>query len=200
MARRTSSGLLNQVDQTLIAHGFMRRGATWNRMSAPFTDVIDLQLSKSGDMVTMNLGVFDPQLYELCWREEAGPFIQEPQCIVRARLGWLTSGIDSWWDAHADATASELIHALVSAGLPFLQSMHDLGAMSKHLEATGAAKSHYPPPAIYLAGLKSGLGDHEGACSVLRSVFASTISEPWKRSIGMVGESLECQLPPYESK
>jgi hypothetical protein len=76
------------LDEDLGPLGFERLDRTWNRQSTRFVDVVDLQISKAADSVTLNVGVLDPD-YEACWGTEASKIVDEPSCTVRTRIGHL---------------------------------------------------------------------------------------------------------------
>ena len=63
-----------QINQLLGPLGFVRQKMTWNRTLGPFVDVVDLQLSKTGDAVTVNAGVLRPSVHKACWGADAPLF------------------------------------------------------------------------------------------------------------------------------
>jgi hypothetical protein len=69
----TVTDMKREIDKALSPLGFVRHNATWNRRSAQFVDVIDLQVSKSPDSVTMNAGVLhSDQIHLAILRYERG--------------------------------------------------------------------------------------------------------------------------------
>lgn len=187
--------LIRRMDGLLKPLGFVRKRAVWNRRSGPFIDVIDVQISESNDMFTINAGVFDPEVYRRCWPDEPQGMIVEPKCTVRARIGQLVAGHDLWWDLDdlgSQRTLEQIAEAVSSSVLPFIKRMHSREAMETHLITTGAAKDRYPPPVLYLVALKYERGDGQGACALLNELRQRMSSDGWKARVGEIAERLGC--------
>ena len=95
MTANTTS-VLAALDRELVPKGFARRQLTWNRQHGSLVEVVDLQISKSGDTATLNVGVLYRPIYLRCWGQEAEWFVEEPACTVRARVGQLLGNLDRW--------------------------------------------------------------------------------------------------------
>jgi hypothetical protein len=169
------------VDSVLKPHKFVRKRFTWNRKAGVFIDVVDVQLSKSRDMVTVNTGVFHREIYARCWSEEPPDFIQEPLCIVRARVGQLIDNEDVWWELTDAHSVEDMKAKIATYVLSYLDKMHSFEAMDQFLTKMGVLKAKYPPPIIYLALLKSTLGDVAGSLEVLENL--KTSSKEWNDRI-----------------
>lgn len=87
--------LINKLDNLLKPLEFARKKSTWNRRTDIYVDVIDLQIGKFGSDVTLNVGVFEPEIYLKCW-DHVPKFVHEIDCIVRSRIGGLIDGHDIW--------------------------------------------------------------------------------------------------------
>ncbi len=181
--------LVKQLDELLLPLGFRRTKRVWNRASGLYVDVVELQVSKSRDSMTVNLGVLDPEIYRQCWNEDAPRNVQAPHCTVRARLGELIDGKDTWWSIGCP----EIIHAITAYGLPFLDRMHEHSAMEEHLQATEVAGRRYPDPAsvIYLALLMNKRGDRAGACALIRQQLEKGRGA-WQARFREIAERLGC--------
>lgn len=183
--------VIARVDELLRPLGFARHKTTWNRKYAPFIDVITLERSKSGDNVTISAGVLHPEIHRRCWETELLTVIQEPDCIVRARIGQLINGKDLWWRLEESRILDDVVEKLNAHVLPFLEGMHSLGAMEQFLTDTKVTKQRYPPPVIYLAILKSELGDRTGACALLHELLEKSVGA-WRTRISEVAGRLGC--------
>lgn len=188
MAART---IATKLDKDLLPLGFVRARSTWNRAADPFIDVVDIQRSKSGDMITLNAGVFHRSLYERCWGSEAPAFVKEPFCVVRARIGQLHDGAGSWWSLDSPTLEQELIGSLRTYVLPFLQSMHSIDAMERFLASEEVEKKNYPPPILYLALSRAELGDKPAACEML-ALLRSKTTAAWKARVDDVIKRMGC--------
>lgn len=184
--------VIREMDSTLKPLGFVRRKASWNRTVGSFVDVVDLQSSKSGDRVSVGVGVLAPKVFELCWGESPKPFIGEPDCTVRTRLHDLASGNELWWVADDPGTPEEVSARVRSQGLPFIEEMHSLASMHRFLANAASSARPYPPPLIYHAILEAEQGDPSRACNSLRQLRSRT-SESWQSKIDGVMKRLSCE-------
>lgn len=171
--------------------GFRRRRHAWNRTVGEYVDVVDLLLSKSWTHVWVNLAVGQDEIYRACWGEGAGSFVAEYKGVVRVPLGLLARGPIPWAvdDEHAP---DEIARQLATVGIPYLDSMHSLGAIEAHL----AAKNRLPPEAIHLAHVRLMLGRHSDACEALvecRQRIAWAGEGGWLERVDALLEAHECQ-------
>ena len=174
-----------ELDAILRPVGFARHKVTWNRRSGDFVDIVDLQRSKSGDMITMNLGVLHALVYRKAWNQELPEFLDEPSSTVRARIGQLVNGKDLWW-ADADFPVGENLRDLCKRFvLPFLDGLHSVEAMEEQLVRQGVEARPYPLPKIHLALLRFERGDRAGARNSLLELRSKT-TEPWRARIDEV--------------
>jgi hypothetical protein len=183
--------IIARLDELLKPLGFVRHKTTWNRKSGSFVDVIDVQTSKAGDTITINAGVLHPDVHRMCWATEPTVVVEEPSCTVRARVGQLLDGKDLWWRLDESKTLTDVGEKINAHVLPFLERMHSLEAMEQFLTASGLTMQKYPPPAIYLAIIKSERGDRTGACAVLAELGGKAIGA-WRTRISEVAGRLGC--------
>lgn len=181
-----------RLDGLLKPLGFERQKTTWNLKSGSFVDVVDVQISKTRDMITVNAGVLHPDVHAKCWGGDLPKFIEEPSCTVRARVGQLIDGKDLWWQLGADDVAGEIADTVSTHVLPFLGQMHSADAMERFLTNSQVVKQKYPPPIIYLAILKHEQGHSGAACSLLGDLKKKTVGA-WQRRISQIAERLSCQ-------
>lgn len=76
-----------KLDELLSPLGFTRKRAVWNRRSGYVVEAIDVQVSKTGDVVTVNVGVLDIEAHTKLWGGEPAPLVEVPACTVTARIG-----------------------------------------------------------------------------------------------------------------
>jgi hypothetical protein len=183
--------LVKHLNDVIAPHGFRRRNLTWNRKSPPFTDVLELQVSKSHDAVTLNAGVFDPDVYQQCWNSSAPAFVDEPMCVVRSRIGLISGNSDTWWSLEDPEISQRVSTAVQEDALPFLDNMHSRQAMLNFLIASNVEAKKYPPPIIYLALLMNLTGDIAGACMTLNLLASRSLGE-WRARVEAISRSLGC--------
>lgn len=182
--------IVDRLDMLLTPLGFVRKKLLWNRRKEPFIDVLDLQVSKAGDAVTVNVGVLHSLTHAICWGEKPSGFIQEPTCTVRARIGQLFGQNDVWWtdiDAHA---VEQIVEKVRNFALPLFEKLHSVEALEMSLSKADEVKQKYPPPIIFLAILKAERGNVAAAQTILEELALGTVPT-WKKKISDVVSRLK---------
>jgi hypothetical protein len=133
----SASSIIARLDRELTPKGIRRKKATWNREQGSLVEVIDIQTSKAGDAVTMNVGVLSRPVYLVCWGRHPESFIEQPECTVGTRVGGLIDNKDRWWDVSSPGVAEEMVDCLAARIFPFLERMRSLEAMRDWLASTG---------------------------------------------------------------
>ena len=191
----SAASIIARLDRELTPKGFCRKKATWNREQGSLVEVVDIQTSKDGDAVTMNVGVLSRPIYLACWGRDAGSFIEEPFCTVRARVGQLLDNKDRWWDVSSAAVAEEMVDCLAARILPFLERMRSLEAMRDWLASTGMPSPKSPLPSICFAVLQAQLGDISAACTALADLERKALGA-WKARAQEVAARIGCTPVP----
>jgi Domain of unknown function (DUF4304) len=191
----SAASLIARLDRELTPRGFSRKKATWNREQGSLVEVIDIQTSKGGDAVTMSAGVLSRPNYFACWGRDAEPFIEEPFCTVRARVGQLIDNRDRWWDVSSAGVAEELVDCLAARIFPFLERMQSLEGMRDWLTSTGVPSPISPLPSICFAVLQAQLGDVGAACTVLAELERKALGV-WKARAKEVASRVGCAVDP----
>src|SRR5262245_56135377 len=140
MSTKTVIARMEEVLRPLGFHRTKTSGGsplvkTWNRLAGPFVDAVDVQVSKDGDSITINAGVLEPKVYEMCWGMQAPLVIEVPSCTVYARVGQLIDRKDLWWPLNGERTSEAVAENLAVHVLPFLERMHSLAGMEQFLTA-----------------------------------------------------------------
>jgi len=183
--------IIGRMDELLKPLGFARHKLTWNRRFDSFVDVITLEKSKSGDTVTISAGVFHLGIHNKCWDTQLPAVIQEPECIVRTRIGGLVDGKDLWWRLDSGRILDDVVEKLNTHLLPFLERMRSFEAMEQVLTNEQVTRHNYPPPIIYLAILRSEQGDRAAACALLTELGKKSVGA-WRTRVGEVAGRLGC--------
>lgn len=123
----TFEELLKLIALNIRSFGFERKGSVFRKIEGDFSSVIEFQKSvdsdSGGTRFTVTLGIVSKLLLD------DGEALGKAKCIdahLTERLGGLmAAGGDRWWvlsgkDNFADLS-SELTHALVSIGIPYLE-------------------------------------------------------------------------------
>lgn len=177
------------MDRVLAPAGFTRTGLLWNRTFDSIVEVIDLQVSKAGDSVTVNAGVFDPDLHAQVWGQRLqDAMVEEPFCVVRSRIGLLAGDRDLWWSVEDPEAANRIGEALTRYVLPFLLDSRSPVVMERTLEKIA---TRYPLPRLYLAALKHPRGDVPGACAVLLELQERALGG-WRDKAADLASRLGC--------
>jgi hypothetical protein len=187
----SAASIIARLDCELAPIGFSREKTTWNREQHSLVEVIDIQTSKVGDAVTMNVGVLSRPIYFACWGRDADAFVEEPFCTVRARVGQLLDGKDRWWDVSSTGVADEMADCLGARILPFLEHMRSLEAMRDWLASTGMPSAKNPLSSICFAVLLSQVGDIGAACTALAELERKALGA-WKVRAQEVAVRIGC--------
>lgn len=178
--------LTTRIQSVLEKHQFHRSGLVWNRDCTQFVDVIDLQISKSGDMFTINAGVASKFIIRVCWKLDSSSVIDESSCTVRKRLGELLYLRDVWWSLADDNSIEEVLNGIQDAVIPFLQLNHSIDHMISTLE-NDLTSRRYPPGVVYLALLHY----QKGEISRCKEMFEMmSLSGAWKQKASEILKSL----------
>lgn len=190
----------SHVAPLLKQHGFRKRDFIWNKSKDGLVQVVDFQLSRfSSDEeedFTINLGVFDPKVWEKCWAKKPPVFIKEEDCFPRVRIGRLLAeaseeSTDHWWGCGTATNESKLgeeIGSLLERKcLPFLNDMLDrrcvVGFYSSDPDRL------MPIEKIYLALIKNSLGDTHASDELLSEV--ASVSKAWAKRVAQVRSQLD---------
>jgi hypothetical protein len=187
----STASITANLDRKLSTIGFRRRNKTWNRENGSLVDVIDVQVSKSGDLVTINTGVLSRAVYSTMWGHESGLFIDEPSCTVRARVGQLLDNKDRWWRVESDSSAEEMMSCIEVCVFPFLNRMQSLGAMRDWLASSGLPSPKWPAPSVCFAVVQFYLGNTEDACITLRELERNALGG-WRAEAKKVAVRIGC--------
>ena len=172
----------------LVASGFHPEGKLWARSRDGLVDVIEPQLSRDKQTLTVNLGVAHRSVYWLCWGKEYEPSVGEPFCVARRRLGVLVHGVDNWWP-NSDSGKLDAVHAIGNEGLKFLNSVEDENDLLCALLGNAGAKGD-PLTPIHSALLRHAMGDDVKAKAELLAISAR-LTGPWKNRVQEILERMD---------
>jgi hypothetical protein len=141
-----NSFIKEEIAPVLLDAGFKATGRVYRRIAADALQVIDLQNWKYNDSkrarFTFELGVCFPKLLAAVCELDAYAFYRDSaarpgvtECAVRRRLGELMDPPqDLWWTVSATTgyvpPAEEITAPLMNAGLPWLQTLSTLSAVT----------------------------------------------------------------------
>jgi len=187
----SKNAVIFELDRLLQPLGFSRHTATWNRKAESLVDVIDVQVRKAGDAITVNAGVLDNDVHTVLWGKEPPEVIEQPICTVRARIGELLDGKEKWWLLMDGEAASNVAGDIRACVLPFLERMHTRSAIEQWLIDTNVIQKKYPEPIITLAILKVLSGDSAQGCGLLAQLQRMPIGG-WQARASGVATRLRC--------
>lgn len=181
----------SEVSNLLEPLGFSRRNTTWNRRTGLVVEVVDIQVNKTGDAITVNAGVLDTQAHAAFWGAEPSDFIEQPNCTVCVRVGELIDGKDKWWQLQDANTSADLAKIVKTYVLPFLDQTRTRKSMKQWLIDTRVTKRKYPAPIINLAILESFIGQRALACEILAEL-RQKFDGVWRVRADDVAKRLNC--------
>lgn len=185
--------LVTAVNERLVALKFTRRKKTWNRQSGAIVHVIDIQKDNSGELVTLNVGVFCSNAYKVMWGKDAPAFAHEVDCIARSRVGDLINGKDLWWDLDAMDGANSIINTLDEFVLPFLEKFCSEKSILEYLDEGGMRFRKLAPYVLYGAILRYRAGDEVRGCNDLRQFMSDTRNGGWVHNAEEIAIRLGCR-------
>lgn len=178
-------------------------------------DVLTVQEAKHSTrekrVFTLNLGVFAKSFHELVWQKPLCGFANEADCVIRVRLGDLIQekpfgdGYDQWWEVEDDvqsieSTTKQLVDALISKGLPFLEYFDTFSAVNEHLKKVKGWQAKNPLTVIYRALAEWRTGASDDANQTLTSIKGKA----WETKAALVREIINTPLatdsPPPTSR
>jgi hypothetical protein len=177
------------IHQRLKPRGFAKRGLAWSRTTPDWIDVIDLEVGKSRDIFTVNLGVVDPTVFERCWNQPVPRFARVEDCTVYTRLSELITGRHRWLDVADLDSARDIPQLLETHGVPFLERLHSHEAMADELSK--GLSGLLPAEAFSLALIRARLGQIDTACAVLQD-RRPRIPGIWADRFQLLHDELHC--------
>lgn len=188
MSRRTvAAAITDAIGPT----GFRRRGTRWYRKVGDVSDIVSLTTSKAGDMLSVELGVFDPSVYELVW--STPKTVTEADAMVRADLGSL-AGVAGEWGQDIPDSGDEIVRLLQAHGLRWLDRMHSAQARIAEL----GSQRLLPTEAVMLAVAEALAGHSEQARERLRHT-RDEVDGPWRTKIESILAKFD-ELAPRDSR
>jgi hypothetical protein len=181
--------IITQIDELIRPLGFKRKGLTWNRITGEFIDVLDVQVSKYGDTVTINAGVSNALIYTIVRGGDLPSLLLDPDCVVNTRIGMLIDGKDLWLPIDEPNSINEIKSLIKNILLPFFDQMHSFSKMADFLISQQVTTRKYPFPIIYLAVIKNKLDDNAGALALLNDLKSKQTTS-WENLINRVIERI----------
>lgn len=187
------------VAPLLKRHGFKKKDMIWNKHLHGVIQVADFQLSRFNDddkeSFTINLGVFDPVVWERCWGKSSPKFVKADDCFPRLRIGQLlgdtpTESVDHWWSLNSETDeevlGKKITELLERKCLPFLGQMSDYRRI---IEFYNANTLHLMPiEKIYLAIIQNVIGNISSSNALLNDVTDN--SKAWANRVNIVRSNL----------
>jgi uncharacterized protein DUF4304 len=186
-----NKGLARDIDELLRPLGFKKREGAWNREVSGYIDVVSMQLEMDDNVVTVEAGVLHPVAYTTCWERPVPEFVEAPNCTIRTRVRAATGDRDRWWSLDEPGLATDLVKAIASDLLPFLERNHSDEAIERTLAASRPVKNLSAPETVYLAVLRHHRGDTQGACALLRQ-FGDKVLGAWKPAAEKLMKQMSC--------
>lgn len=187
----TITFLTKELDRFLNPIGFKRVRTTWNRENGRYVDVLNIERIQALSAVTLNVGVMERDIFLDCWGREADRFVDEPYCIVRARIGKLIDGKGRYWKETDSNTVNEIISCIQNYAIPLFVKANSLKGMSDWLVSVGAPSHKNPLETAYFAVLQHRLGDQVSACHVLANMAAKALGD-WKAKAKEISNRIGC--------
>lgn len=193
--------LRESASSILSTYGFVCHGSTWNRQAGDAVQVIQLQNdTKAGypPKVTINLGLCNPQVWQIVWDKDPPPTYDETDCCPRFRIGFLLANedsrfVDTWWSLSEgdEAVVTELVNVIGEKCVPFLIQNSELRQMK--CIANALSKRMAVLDRLYFAALCHVSGD-EGKRNEILTSLLSLRTQSWQETIEAVVQRMKLPL------
>jgi hypothetical protein len=187
-----SKTVIKRLDTLLMPLGFARRKVVWNRKLGPITDALDIQTSKAGDALTINIGVLDAGVHKTLWNSDPPDIVEPPACTVSIRISELMDGRDKWWSIDDVRHIPEILKTVSEYVIPFFERMHTLEEMENWLTNKQPTRSTFPITRINVALIKYRLGKTVEGCDMLADIQKSSIGA-WRARAADIAGRLGCR-------
>ena len=184
--------LTEKLFKRLKVDGFKKKGLNMRLFHNDIIFVINLQKSQFNDSeesFAVNLSIFSPKIYELCWGKEPPILPLESDGIFRKRAGYFTDISDccNWYilknDKDIPIILEKILKCMNNMFVNFIKNISDLSALYKLLNSEELPKQDYLY-LIQLACLAHLVGEQENASLLLDTV--SSNSDAWKKNADLV--------------
>ncbi len=213
MSRHSSKkrrSLSDDVEEIVIgpllqSTGFHKYKSTWNRILPELTHVVDLQRHSTSTAecasVTLNVGVWNRQVWTICSGKSPPEFVNEWECFPRFRIGEIVGAFsnrskDLWWTlvsgSDMTTTYTAIREAITTNVLPFFDDLRSLADVKQFCDTTRFRM--LPAERMCLAILSFIEGDKSQCESILKS-FDEQGLEAWRPRANEVRERLGVALP-----
>ncbi len=186
-----------QIAPLLKSFGYKKSGLTWNKHAGDIIHVINIQSdSHNNQSFTINLGIFDKNIWKICWGKETPKFVNEEDCFPRFRIGDLLSdfsdkGTDFWWSCNSSTNeqhlGNEILDMLKNKCIPLLERSANINLIEEFLTKKGI--NLMPIEKIYLGIIKYKLDKIISSNELFDQV--SDISQSWAKRIEFVNKQLK---------
>lgn len=197
MTSRSYSGAL---DDALRPLGFQRNGDDWVRVRGDIREWVNRQSGRLG--VTLNLQVADIEtnrLFADIFREEGLLELFRPY----VRIGQIIDRHDRWWRSDQPGGPQDMIEALITDGLPWLDKTRTLEQQAEDWYARSAylnVRSYNANSLIGLALTLYRMGEIQEACEVLRKPVTRRAIPSGVAKVAKLREWLGCRAGPAIDK
>lgn len=186
----TMKSIVNEIDKLLKLHRFHKMNKTWNRNFGYFIDSIELEISKSRDMFTLEIAVTDRDVYGIVWNRDIPRKVMAPSATVRSRIGHLIDGRERWWNIGDVSSYDEVIKILIEYGIPFLNQNHNRAALRDFISKKDVVKMRYPPPIFNLAIIEYMIGNKDKSHSILEKFYLQGVGS-WRDHFDRVAKYVD---------
>jgi len=141
---------------------------------------------------TVNIGIYVPEIARLQYGAEAPPFVQEPTCCIRRRLGTLgPSHRDLWWTLPlGDPEIADLKLRLEGDAFSFLARYETRDSMLQELWPLKGNSGVGMPNRIVCAILLAHRGDMENAKKMLTAQIREVAKQGHSEYVQSLSERL----------
>ncbi len=120
--------LIKEIHKLLKPYNFKKSGNNFYKDYSNFGQILNIQKSrwntKDDIEFTINIGIFEPNFYQIYYNKQIPKFPKTADCIYTIRIGYLKSNYDFWYNLYDNynKTKNEVTSDIKNYILPFFDN------------------------------------------------------------------------------
>jgi len=192
----TTRHILRETHSLLKSHGYRKKKKIFNRsLDSKLIHVIQFQLGRRSlyGKLTINLGVFIPEIHKLIWDRDMPKFADYGDCEIVKRIGELLSPPEDLWldlGTKEDELVMNAVELLKLYGLPYLDQFLSNDDIIRKWQDDGEDIGLPARAGLSIAILLANQGHLEQAENLLKQEYIRKKGEPYAGFVINIADKL----------
>ena len=188
------------VDLALQGHGFERKKSAWRRISGPYIDIFEVQISSNLRELTINIDIVDKLTFEIYTGNETDIWTHFYYVFTSMRLGSLVDLRDRWWSRSDPETPGKILEAVRNLGMPYVENAHSLDFLHSQFQRQVNRPWSGAHDYVFMAITRARMGRIEEALDLLKdpplkNIYTDEMLEPIRHRIRQEGRRQSLKMP-----